>query len=198
MKFKRHHNYTSLSDLELVSLLRKGYHAAYTEILKRYAPLLVRFAYRRLADLQLAEDLSQDVLFYIWEKRESLHIKKDFESLIFKVMKHRVLDHFRRQKVIQNYLTSTHRFLAQQQADTDHRVSTNLLQQLVDREVHALPRNMRITFELNKKNFMSPGEIAEHLAMPENSVKCNIQRATLRLKRKLYASLFPAMQTYKI
>ncbi|MNL14213.1 RNA polymerase sigma factor [compost metagenome] len=61
----------------------------------------------------------------------------------------------------------------------------NNLVALIEKEIEALPEKMRIVFELSRKNAMTRKEISEHLGLPENTVRTNMNRALKILKGKL-------------
>jgi RNA polymerase sigma-70 factor (family 1) len=179
-------NYQDFSDAQLVDILRIGdASGAFSEILKRYSGILINFTYRRVGDLPLAEDLLHDSFVYLWEKRLSLQLKNGLESFIFTVVRNRILDYFKHQKVSQKYINDFHKFLSGNESNTDHLIRYNDLSALIDREINALPEKMRVVFELVRKQNMSRKEIAEFLDIPENTVKTNMQRALKILRGRL-------------
>lgn len=178
-------DYKELSNGELADLLKASDHNAFSELLNRYSALLINFTYRRVGDLQLTEDLVSDVWTDLWEKRLDLTIYKGFEPFIFTAVRNRILDYFRRQKISQKYIDSFQDFVSKEYNKTDYLVRHNDLQTLIEREIAALPENMRKVFELNRKTEMTRKEIAGCLNMPENSVKSNMQRALRILKSRL-------------
>lgn len=178
-------DYKELSDVELVDLLRASDHRAFNEILKRYSILLINFAHRRVADLPLAEDIVSDVWADLWDQRLELVIYKGFEPFIFTSVRNRILDHIKHNKVSQRYIDHFQNYLDNESYKTDYLVRHNDMQMLIEREIAALPENMRKVFELNRKLDMTRKEIADYLKMPENSVKSNMQRALRMLKSQL-------------
>lgn len=186
-------DYKILSDAELVALLRASDPTAFREILQRYSGLLINFVYRRLGDLPLAEDMVSDVWADIWEKKNELELELDkgLEPFIFTVVKNRILDYHKHQKVSQKYIDSFQKYLSTEYNKTDHLVRENDLRRLIEFEIAALPENMRKVFLLNRKTDMTRKEIATYLNMPENSVKSNMQRALrfLRLQLNQFLSI---------
>lgn len=180
-------DYKKLSDAELVALLRVSDPTAFREILQRYSGLLINFVYRRLGDLPLAEDMVSDVWADIWEKGDELELELDkgLEPFIFTVVRNRILDHHKHQKVSQRYIDSFQKYLSTEYNKTDHLVRENDLKRLIECEIAALPENMRKVFLLNRKTDMTRKEIATFLNMPENSVKSNMQRALRFLRLQL-------------
>lgn len=181
--------YSAYSEQELTTLLKQGDERAFTEMFERYGALLISFAYRRVYDLQLAQDLVHDVFTDLWAKRLLYTISKGFEAFIFTSVRNRVLDHYKHAKVSQRYLDNFREYLEDEQNATDYLVRTKDLSALIEKEIAALPEKMRQVFELSRNTTMSRKEIAEYLGIPENTVKTNMHRALKILKGRLGESL---------
>jgi RNA polymerase sigma-70 factor (family 1) len=181
--------YSAYTDHELVDLLKSDDHSAFNEIFERYGPVLISFAYRKVYDVDLAQDLVHDVFTDLWAKRLSHQISKGFEPFIFTSVRNRILDHHKHRKVSQRYLDNFKEYMTQSEDSADHLVREHDLAALIEREVAALPEKMRIVFELSRHTDMSRKEIAEHLGMPEETVKTNMHRALKILKGRLGDSL---------
>lgn len=181
--------YSAYTDQELVDLLKSDDHLAFNEIFERYGPVLVSFAFRKVYDKGLAQDIVHDVFADLWAKRRVRYISKGFEPFIFTSVKNRILDHYKHQKVSQRYLDNFKEYLTQTENGADHLVREHDLSALIEREIAALPEKMRVVFELSRNTDMSRKEIAERLGMPEETVKTNMHRALKILKGRLGDSL---------
>lgn len=178
-------HYNNFSDAELVGLLAEGDNAAFIEVFDRYYVLLFSFACRRLDDKEIAKDLIHDAFADIWEKRETVNIPGELAAFLFTVVKNRILDHYKHNKVSQKYIDHFQHYIDNHQDSTDHLVRHNDLLALIEKEIAALPEKMRIVFELSRNETMNRKEISEHLGLPENTVKTNMHRALKILRRKL-------------
>lgn len=177
--------YKNFSDAELTDLLKEGDNCAFIEVFDRYYILLFSFTCRRLNDKELSKDLIHDAFADIWEKRETVNIPGELGAFLFTVIKNRILDQYKHQKVTQKYADHFQHYLDNDQGATDYRVRHNDLSALIDREIAALPEKMRVVFELSRKATMNRKEISEYLGLPENTVKTNMHRALKILRRKL-------------
>ncbi|SDL15860.1 Sigma-70 region 2 [Pedobacter sp. ok626] len=177
--------YSNFPDVQLVDLMRESDDAAFIEIFNRYYILLFSFTCRRLNDKEVSKDLIYDAFAYIWEKRDTINIPGELIAFLYTVIKNRIVDHYKHQKVRQKYVEDFQRCLDQRQNSTDHLVRHNYLNARIEREIAALPEKMRVVFELSRKKAMNRQEISEHLDMPENTVKTNLQRALRILRGKL-------------
>ncbi|RYE43995.1 MAG: RNA polymerase sigma-70 factor [Sphingobacteriales bacterium] len=181
--------YKALPDLDLVDLLKSDDHTAFNEIFERYGAVLTSFAYRKVYDMDLAQDIVHDVFTDLWAKRLMQQISKGFEAFIFTSVRNRILDHYKHQKVSQRYLDNFKEYLEQGEDNADHLVRQHDLAALIEKEIAALPEKMRVVFELSRNTEMSRKEIAEHLGIPEETVKTNMHRALKILKGRLGDSL---------
>jgi RNA polymerase sigma factor (sigma-70 family) len=145
-------NYNNLPDLQLVGLLRDSDEAAFIEIFERYYILLFSFTIRRLNDKAISKDLIHDAFASIWENRETINIQGELIAFLFTVVKNRILDHYKRKKITQEYAENFQPYLDQIQNNGDQVVRHNGIQALIEREIAALPEKMRIAFELRRKN----------------------------------------------
>lgn len=170
--------------MKLVTLLRESDHLAFNEILKRYSGLLINFAYRRVGDLPLVEDLVSDVWTVLWEKRATVNISGELGAFLVTSVRNRMLDHFRHQKISQRYLDNFSVFLSTE-CSADYLIRHNDLKRLIEDEIAALPKKMKKVFELSRKTNMTRKEIAGYLNMPENSVKTIMHRCIRILKGRL-------------
>lgn len=178
-------DYKGSTDSELITLLNDGDALAFGEITERYTLLLTNFAYRRVGDLSLAEDIVYDVWADLWERRETNFIKITLLPYLFTIVRNRILDYIRRQKVSEKYMDHFRASISNDPPPSDYLVIYNDLAALIEKEIAALPENMRIVFELHRNRNMTRKEVAEFLNMPENSVKSNMQRALKILKGRL-------------
>jgi len=177
-------DYNTFSDLELVNQLKLGKPLAFTAIVERHYNLLFSFAYRRLEDKEQAKDTIYDAFADLWEKHERIGEVPNLEAFLITMVKNRILNHYRRQKISKRYIDHFQQYLDTYQNDADHLVRHNELLALIEKEIAALPQKMRIVFELSRKKGMNRAEIAEYLDIPENTVKTNLQRALRILRSK--------------
>lgn len=176
------------TDAELIELLRKGSHEAFTEIFDKYYTLIYHFARGRLNyNKEEAKDLVHDVFTKLWDKRESINIMPDkLPNLLVTSVKNRINDSHKHHLVEQKYLNYFEYYLTRSSIEeTDHLATTSELIERINKAIATLPEKMRTVFQLIKFSDMSRKQIADHLGLPENTVKTWIQRAMARLKKEI-------------
>lgn len=176
------------TDAELVILLKKGSHQAFTEIFDRYYIPLYHFARGRLSHSnEEAKDLIQDIFTKLWNERETINIMPDkLPHILFTAVKNKALDNHKHRIVEVKYLLSLEYYLTRSSIEeTDHLALTSELIERINKAIAALPEKMRNVFEMIKFSEMSRKQIAEKLGVPEQTVKTWIHRSLIKLKKEI-------------
>ena len=174
-----------LSENDLMSLLKKGDHAAFEEIFRRYSTLLYAHAFNKLRDAEDAHDAVQEVFSKLWIRRDQLVVGNNLAGYLFVAVRNQIFDIIRHKKVITAFEESFREFEVANYPVTDHRVRENILAELIEREIAALPPRMREVFELRRKEHLSNKEIAERMGIKESTVADQMKKALRALRLKL-------------
>jgi RNA polymerase sigma-70 factor (ECF subfamily) len=178
--------YKAFSDIELIQLLKQSDHAAYNEIFHRYFDLTYIHACKKLDDKEQAEDVVQEVFAYLWFKRESIPQVNNIAAYLFTSMRNKIFDIFAHEQVKTKHLDSLKEYLiSNTTVSTDHRIREKELNAYIEQSIQALPRKMRLVFELSRKEQLSYKEIAEQTSTTENNVSKQINSAIKILRMKL-------------
>jgi len=184
--------YQSLTDQELSSLLSEGDERAYTEIYERYHSLLYIFANKKLYNKEESEDIVQEVLIAIWNRRFDLTLERSLASYLFTAVRNKALDLFSHRKVESTYVAALQNFIDDAGTSADFLVRENDLRLLIEKEIEALPPRMREVFKLSRKNLLSHREIAIVMDISEQTVSTQIKKAlrVLRIRLSLLLWIF--------
>lgn len=182
--------YISMSDMELVDLLKAGNQHAFAEIYERYFGVLYLHALNRLRDKDQAKDLVQELFMYLWSKRKTLEPKTNFSHYLYTWVRNKVLNDIAHKAVEEKYRSVLTIELGVGEALTDHRVRERQLAAIIEKEVNALPPKMREVFELSRKYNLTYKEIGAQLNLSEQSVRSHVKNALKILRTKLGLVLF--------
>lgn len=179
-------DYSILSDNELIDLLKESDHVAFTEIYRRYAYLLLVHAYKKLQYEEQAKDVIQDLFTSLWLKRDIVIADGNLAGYLYISMRNKILNLLARQKVESKYIHSLNNYIVtNSNSSTDHLVREKELKAYIHKEIQALPRKMRVVFELSRNEQLNNREIALRLDTTENNVSKQVNRALRILKAKL-------------
>lgn len=182
--------YSTHTDQELTALLTGGDHAAYTEIFLRYNRVLYGHAHKKLRNKEEAMDLVQEVFAVLWAKRESLKIESNLPGYLYTSLRNKIFNLMSHQSVEAEYIVSLQQYINEEYAVTDYLIREKQLQEIIDREMAALPPRMREVFELSRKKHMSHKEIAEALNISESTVTDQVKKAMKILKPRIGLVLY--------
>ncbi len=183
--------YSEFSDMVLVSLLKADDRGAFTEIYNRFKGILYVHAYKKLGNSKEAEDVVHDVFAQLWFKREKLNIETgNLAGYLYTTIRNTVLTTISRKGYADQYLSAHWQDMSMENAVTDYRLRENQLREIIEKHVAALPKKMRLVFELSRNAQLSHKEIAEQLGISESTVKSQINSALHLLKSKLGAVSF--------
>lgn len=177
--------YSSYSDEELITLLRKGDQYAYTEIYNRYEALVYIFTYKRIGLREEAKDIVHEVFMHFWEQHENLVFTTGLLPFMYSSVKNKILNRIKHKKISSRYIDAFQSYLKMSDESTDYLLRHNELSALIEKEVVALPAKMRQVFELSRKNNYTRKDIATELNLSEETVKSHMHHALKLLKAKL-------------
>lgn len=177
--------YSELSDIELVSRIRKGEEASFAEVYNRFYGVLYIHAYKRLQNEEEARDVMQELFTALWVKRETLFIAANLSGYLYSAVRNRILDMISHRKVEEKYIDSLQHYIDHDFTYADHLVRERDLARLIEQEIVNLPPKMRETFELSRKSNLSHREIAMIMGVSEQTVRTQVKKALKILRLKL-------------
>lgn len=185
-----------LTDHQLIELLRKDDRSAFTEIYHRYAKSLTNFAVSnyKLFDLTDASDVLHDLFAWVWAERREIEIKGSLKNYLFTAIRNRIIDHIRKNSSKLRYAA----FLQALEESYAHSALQHLeakdLKQFLENSLAKLSPRVQEIYNLSRKEHLSVKEIAERLAISEQTVKNQLTTALNYLKKSLPLLTFILMR----
>ncbi|MEE9362770.1 MAG: RNA polymerase sigma-70 factor [Cellulophaga sp.] len=93
-----------MTEQELLKKLRKGDTLAYKYLFLEYYNWLCNYVYKLSCDYTLSEDVVQEIMINLWEKRRTIVITSSLKSYLFRACHNQFLMHIRKEKVRQESL----------------------------------------------------------------------------------------------
>ncbi|MDR0603247.1 MAG: RNA polymerase sigma-70 factor [Bacteroidales bacterium] len=172
-----------MDDPILISLLNNSNIEAYKQLFVKYYSPLCEYASQFVGD-EDAEDIVQDFMLFIWEIRRDLVIENSLKSYLFVVIKHRCLNHIKKQRFHQQVHEWIYEKLQDQFEDPD-RYMINELAEQIQKAVAELPKNYRETFTLSRFGDQTNVKIAKQLGISIKTVEYRISQSLKILRTKL-------------
>ena len=177
----------------MLSLLKQGDVAAYTELFDRFQPLLYVAACKIAGDEDEAADLVQEVFIKLWDKRESLSCEGPVLAYLSAAVRYKFFDLLSKKKVRANYASSMQAYIGRGVPLTDHYIREKEMLRIIEQQIALLPPKLRVVYELSRKANLSTAEIAEMTGVSEKTVKNQLSLAVKELRVKLGILCVPAL-----
>ena len=165
---------------EALTRSQRGDHAAFGDIVRRHQSMVFSIALHFTRDEAEAEELAQDVFVQLYRNIGRIESPDHLAFWLRRVAGHRCIDHLRKRPGRTEQPLEAIAEPAGPSASGDL-----LLEGLLRRLVATLPEIARLVVILRFQEDLEPGEIAEALDMPLNTVKSHLHRSLALLRDKL-------------
>ena len=144
---------------------------------------LFRLALRITLNRAEAEDIVQDTLIRVWNKRDEWQTLESVEAYCLTVTRNLAIDRSQRKEAQNMELTPETQELTDG-VTPDRQMERDEQLHLIHRLVNELPEKQRTIFQLRDIEGKSYKEIAEIMGLTEEQVKVNLFRARQRIRLK--------------
>jgi len=138
----------------------------------------------------LAEDLTQDVMFKVWARHDQMESLEDVDNYILKIAKHHVLDHFKKLAREKEYQEE----IWYRMSKTTNRVESPLITQEIEKELDAivmtLPPRQKEIYTLNQRKGLTLDEIAITLDIAPRTARNHLNRAMKVIRSQINPDMF--------
>ncbi len=172
------------NDEDCFRLLQEGDPAGLQYLIRIYFPVLCRYAIRILNRDASAEDLVEEAIIKLWERREAFTCIEEVKGFLYTSIRNSCINNIRSRKREQARFQA---FAQIHEEDTGACIESEIIyaEVLADlrRSVNALPARMRKVFILSHFKEMSNQEIADHLHLSQQTVRNQKTRAFRLIKQ---------------
>jgi RNA polymerase sigma-70 factor (family 1) len=177
---------TTNSDKHLLYRLKDEGDTAFLTIYKEYWPRLYTIAFNRLNSKEGAEDVVQEVMASLWQRRAEVNIQ-NLSAWLSAATRYSVLRQLARQN-----RAMTEPITAETENGYEQGIDFYFLDKMIKEQIHQLPEKCKLVFEYSRQHGLSNKEIASQLDITEKTVEKHITKALHKLRTKLTkALLFP-------
>lgn len=178
-------DYSNITDSELVFLLKKKDHSAFSEIYNRYWQTLLIHAFRILHDEEDASDVLQDVFTALWGRAEQWQLETTLNAYLYASVRNRCLKCIAKGSRREAFADELSTVFNEGINTTDEDLSLKELTRSLKNEITALPPKMQLVYIKSREEGLTHKQIAEEMGIAENSVKTTMHRALISLRAKL-------------
>jgi RNA polymerase sigma-19 factor, ECF subfamily len=179
-------------DLELLRQIRDGNQAAFSALVARYWAPLVAYAARIGHGVDDAEDVVQDVVIRIWEKRDAWQGQGSVRALLFRMTHDATLD-LTKASSRRHRRNERHAGVVVPPVPTPAQtLESSDLEAAITAAVADLSDRRRAMYELTRIHGLSYREAAEVLGISAQTAANHLTAALAALRQSLRAYLDPA------
>jgi RNA polymerase sigma-70 factor, ECF subfamily len=188
----------TVSDAELMLLVRQGDEAAFVELIGRYQKKLLNFFYRLTWDFHASEDLTQEVFLRVYRFRSHYEETAKFQTFVFRIARNLWIDQVRKRRVRPDAVSLDLEvagkdepgvlgdMLADERAprpsDTTDKSD---IARAIRQAVAELDQPDQMLFSMVTRKEMKYRDIAEVLGIPEGTVKSKVFYMYRKLRERL-------------
>lgn len=169
-------------ETQLIGSLKNGDQAAFEKIFKYYYARLCNYAVGIVNDKDEAEEVVQQTMINLWEKRNTLEITTSFKSYLYRAVHNAALNKIRQSKVRQLYAIEKVYDGEGLSEQASHKLIKSELEKQILAAINELPEQCRLVFKLSRFEEMKYAEIASHLDISVKTVENHMGKA-LKLLR---------------
>lgn len=161
-----------------------GDESAFCEIFDQYKLKVFRLAQRVVHNRQTAEDIAQEVLLKIYQKKLKIKPSYKFFTWLYRVTLNASLDHIRTRKFLRFFSFSE---------DFDAPTTPAPAQEIENREIHlklheaieALPERLKLPLVLYQFEGLDYAQVAQILEITSKAVERRLAAARQKLRKRL-------------
>ena len=177
--------------IQWIGQAKKGDLRAFQRIYDQFARKVLNFIYRMVASIEEAEDLTQETFVTVYQKVSSLKDDAKFEPWLFRIARNFAYQRYRRRTPVtvsvdaQDDEGRNATVLVDQRKDPHEIFQAGELQRVVQSVISSLPEKYREVFILSAIHHLSYQEIADIVGRSLPSVKTDIHRARLQVRKQV-------------
>jgi RNA polymerase sigma-70 factor, ECF subfamily len=162
---------------------------SYQKIYDAFARKVLNFIYRMVNSVEEAEDLTQETFVAVFKKLGSLKDNDKFEPWLFRIARNFVYQRYRARSPVSVPIDALDEDgqpttqLIDQRKNPDEAFEAQELEDVVQNEINRLPEKYKEVFVLSAIQHLSYQEIAEITDRSLPSVKTDIYRARLEVRK---------------
>ena len=179
------------TDEKLISRFQAGDERAYVELVNRYKDKLLNFVFQFLGDIDQAEDVVQDTMLRLYEKKHYYKEIAKFSTWIYTIARNLANTELRKRKRRKTtYLSQMSKEERQYeipavQDDVDQSLHNEFINDRIQSAINNLPEHFKLVIILRDIQELSYDDISNIVEVPLGTIKSRINRARIQLQAEL-------------
>ena len=171
-------------DQKLFELVKKDHLPSFEKIFRAYYEMLTNYALGMVRDRTIAEEITQELFMYVWEKRSKIQISSSLKAYLFSSVRNKSINYLKnelpRLQSTEDISSLSDQFSSEMTTDDSERLKWKIQLAIDD-----LPRKCRDIFTLSRYGGLTYAEIADELSISVKTVENQMGIALKKLKESL-------------
>lgn len=175
-----------VTDQDILEAIKAGDREGFGLLYDRYAPELLHYIYGFTKDQAVSEDILQDILINIWDRRERITISESLRTYLYGAARYATLSYIRSEEVRRKYIE--HFLLFRHQHDsnpTEDLANLKDLEKIIISCMDTLPPKCKTVFYQSRFQHKSIQEIAQDMQISTRTVENYISSSISHIKHTL-------------
>ncbi|MEQ8336608.1 MAG: RNA polymerase sigma-70 factor [Cyclobacteriaceae bacterium] len=177
------------SDIFLFNKVKNGDTVAFEEIFRRYYNDLARYCFTLVRDETIAEEITQEVYIYLWEKKDNIEISSSLKSYLFSAIRNKSINYIKYELPKQRILIDISDTVLVEGTVFHEKNDIKRLKKKIQVSINQLPEKCKQIFLLSRYGGMTYKEIAEDLDLSVKTVENQMSIALKKLRDLLESDL---------
>ncbi len=176
-------------DVVLIQSTLAGDESAFATLVSKYREQVHAFAYRKIGDFHVAEDIAQEAFFEAYQNLEKLRDPTKFPKWLFSIVNYLCIARFRKNQSMSQLLRESYTINTETDSYSryvaleNERDATEAQRELVQTLLSKLKESDHQLITLHYFEEMTSAEISNYLGVPKNTIKSQLHRARQRLRQ---------------
>lgn len=191
----RHLRMESEHDIkQIVKDVSEGSFSAFRLLFDMYYSKVYWFADNIIKNGLYADEIAQMVFVKLWNRRATLDPEKNFDSFLYIVSRHAVLDFIKlNRRSLEAQGLEAAADTPNPSGDSSYQTEYRILQKLIDKIVEAMPEQRRKIFIMSRYRLMDNDAIASELGISKRTVERHLNLALNALRKEIKTFAFLAV-----
>ena len=163
----------AISEKELLSLIAKGDENAFRQLVDSFWQKVYINTLSLVKNSAKAQEITQDIFYKIWTKREMLTDVRNFMSFVYVVGRNQVISEMRK-KLMEPVSIDSIDFMIESRHLPELELNYKETWSLINNAINKMPPRQQEVFRLSRITGLSNNEIAEKLGLSLAAVKWHI------------------------
>ena len=179
------------TDEQLIARFQSGDERAYIELVNRYRDRLINFVFPFLGDFEQAEDVVQETMLKLYEKKHYYREIAKFSTWIYTIARNLANTELRKKKrrkttYISRMTKDDRQYdIPAVQVDLNQNLQNEFIRDRIHAAIKELPEHFKTVIILRDIQELSYDDISNIVGVPLGTVKSRINRARLQLQAEL-------------